>query len=740
MTLLTREILRAGAAAMVVLSCALPAMAQQTPGDEPRTDITLDELGAPARPEEEGTVSGLVRIDFKDAPLEEVVRAISLQAGINVLLDPAVTGQKVTLVAHHPVPATMAMDILEAVLSANGQQLTKQLDGNLYRISQRGAPGVGPDKLPITRGQQSPLEGFERLAIHLAEVKYADATKVADVLQSVGSNEALITVYAESNWLILRDTAEGIRNMLTLLSYIDVPGTGTSVEIFTLNWTRAEMLATQVTDVLLGGEGGSDAGQPGTPAIVRRQPRVAAAAAGGQGAATVDVIGQDERVLRVVPDERLNALIVIASEGMMTQVRFLVDQLDRAPDMDAENIHYRQLLNADVESVAEVLDTLLGSAAPQQGGESGAATGEVQAFERKVTISAYKETNALLILATPQDFRRIDKMISELDTPRRMVSVESVIMEVTINDDWGLSVESSLIGDDAFALSNTVNLANLLTGGSISALGGAGAALGIIDGTTEIDIGEGGSITVPNIPVLVRALETVTDVDVLSNPNLMIVDNEEATINVGQEIPIITSLGDVDDRTGFNSRSQVQRRDTGVTLTVTPQIREGDNVAMSVSVEVSSPVRSSVGLDPNETGVTVAQSVLETLVVVPNGKTGVIGGLIRESLNRTTNQVPFLGDVPVLGFLFRGKSKSRVKQNLAILLTPQIVREVSDIDRISQKRVSDFYASNVDAVFEKGFIKRVKGKNQQRKEGPVKRRMDAERSGEFSKTGGSGND
>ena len=718
------------------------AMAQDQNPVEPAP--TLDELGSPARPETEGAASGLVRIDFKDAPLEEVVRAIALQAGINILYDAAVSGQKVTLVAHHPVPAELALPILETVLAANSLQLTKQLEGNLYRISPR-APGTGGDKMPITSGQGTALEGFEQFAIHIVEVEFADVSTVAELLGRVGSQDATIDAYPQSNILILRDTAEGVRNMLTLLSYIDIPGTGTSMEIFTLNWTRAEMLAEQLTSVLMGeGDGGAE-GEAGAPAIIRRQPARVAAAAGAPGQPTVDVIGQAERVLRVVPDERLNALIVVASEGMMTQVRFLVDQLDRAPDMDAENIHYRELLNADAEAVAAVLEGLVGSAAPQQGAEGAAASGEVQAFERKVFVSAYKETNALLILATPQDYRRIDRMITQLDNPRRMVSVESIIMEVTINDDFALGVEAAAVEDNYFALSNTINLVNVLTGGlgsaaSALALGGAGGSFGIIDGTIDVETAEG-TITVPNIPLLIRALEVVTDVDVLSNPNLMIVDNEAARINVGQEIPVITSLGDVDDRTGFNARSQVDRRDTGVTLEVTPQIREGDNVAMEVSVEVSSPVRSTVGIDPNETGVTVAQSILETLVVVPSGKTGVIGGLIRESLSRTDNQIPFLGDIPVIGFLFRSRSKTRMKQNLAILLTPQIVREDGDIERMTEQRMDEFYDSNVDAIFEKGLVKRIQGKHEQRTIGPIRRDAPApETGGDYNKTAPPGND
>ena len=211
-------------------------------------------------------------------------------------------------------------------------------------------------------------------------------------------------------------------------------------------------------------------------------------------------------------------------------------------------------------------------------------------------MSFYEPTNALVILASPQDFKLIDDIITKLDVPQRMVSVEAVIMGVTVNDNASLGVESALLNnDDFFALSNTISIANILTGGTSGAaagllsLAGPGASIGILDGTTDIEIG-GETVTVPNVPFLLRALETVTDVDVLSRPNLMIVDNEKAKINVGQEIPIIASQGDVDDRTGFNSRSRVDRQETGVTLEVEPQIQEGDTVSLVVNVSVKDQI------------------------------------------------------------------------------------------------------------------------------------------------------
>lgn len=715
--------------ALAALMVALPlAVAAQQ--DQQDTQVTLEELGEPKRPQEERELENPVYIDFEEAPLIDVIRAIGLQTGRNFDVDPNVAQQKVTVIAHHPVPADLSLEILESILAARQLQMVEAVDGNLIRVMPRNIQ-QGSDKLPMSVGERERLKGYDRYAIHIVKLEYASASEVGELLGNVGSAESVITAYPQSNLLILRDTVDGIRNMLSLLEVLDVPGTGTAVEIFTLEWTRAEMLARQIEDVLLGDGGAGEAGQAPRPAVVRRQPRAAQV----PGQPTAEVIGAEEQVLRIVPDERLNALVVVASEGMMEQVRFLVEQLDSASDPDTNNIHYRELRNADAEDVATALGTIISTAPPRQAGEGGAATGEVQPFERNVVISHYEQTNALLILATPQDFKVIDDMITKLDVPRRQVSVEAVIMEVTINDAIELRVESALLGDDdVFALSNTVTIANILSGG-ITSLAGPGGSVGIIDGTIDIEGPEGSMISVPNVPLLLRALETVTDVDVLSRPNLLVVDNESASINVGQEIPIITSLSDVDDRTGFQSRSQVNRRDTGVTLTVKPQVQEGDYVSIEVEVEVSSPTESDVGIDPNQTGATIAQSVLQSEVVVGDGQTGIIGGLIREQLDKSVSQVPLLGDLPVVGFLFRGKRTSRSKQNLVVLLSPHIIKRGADLARVTDYRVNEFYDSNVDAVFEKGFIKRVSGKREQRKEGPV---MEKSHTREYSRNFGRG--
>ena len=662
-------------------------------------------------------------IDFENVSLLDVISAIGVRTGRNFEVDPSLANQKVTIISHHPVPPDLAYDILESILASKNFVMLETLDGNLIKIVQRGQQ-QGNDKLQIYKGTIPPLDGFDRYSIHIIQVQYADATEVAELLKRVGSGNNEITVYQQTNLLIIKDTADGVRNMLTLLEIIDIPGTGTSVEIFTLEFTRAEALAKQIQDVLLAdGGAGARPGVPQRPASVTRvrQPR----ATGVPGQAEAQVIGQSEEVLRMVPDERLNALIVVASEGLMEQVRFLIEQLDTPTPFEANNMFYVELLNADVEEVVEALNTIT-STAPRQGGQAGGQTGEVQPFEKAIIIAPYEQTNALLIVATPQDYKILKNMIDHLDVPRRQVNVQAVIMEVTINDSVSLSVElAGLTSSDFFALSNATSIATALAGGPL-AFAGAGGTLGIIGSTVDVPdpLNPGSTLSLPTVPFLIRSLETITDVEVLSRPNLLVSDNTEASITVGQEIPIVSSLADTNrNQQGgfFSSRGSVSRRDVGVTMSVTPQINEGDYVSMEIEVEVSSAVEATVNInDLSQGGATIQQALITSEVVVGDGQTAIIGGLIRESRTGSVNQVPILGDLPLVGWLFRSKSRSRDKQNLVVLLTPHVIKRAEDFERITQHRINDFYNQSMDAIFEKGgFIKIIKAKRKQRRSRPT---------------------
>jgi len=215
---------------------------------------------------------------------------------------------------------------------------------------------------------------------------------------------------------------------------------------------------------------------------------------------------------------------------------------------------------------------------------------------------------------------------------------------------------------------------------------------------------------VNNIPFLLQALESLTALDVLSRPSVITVDNEEANVLDGQNIPIPSgserNLG-TGGTTGSTIFTPTQREDVGVKMKVTPQISEGDYVFLDLDIEVSRPIQSTVGIDPNSTGVTLAKSNIINKVVVRDGSTGVLGGLLSEGTDRSRRQTPILGDIPLLGSLFGRKDYNRTKRNLVVLITPHIVKEGIDYDRLTGAQMTKAATANADVFFDRGIIKKV---------------------------------
>ncbi|MCC6490209.1 MAG: type II secretion system secretin GspD, partial [Candidatus Hydrogenedentes bacterium] len=681
-----------------------------------------------------------IRLDFDNLDLGLVIQMLAPMIGKTFDVDQQVAAQKVTVVSHDEIPAEMVYYVLESILASRGMKMIETVDGHLVKI--RPVAEDVQDAPMVTDGKKRP-EGYDNYSYHIVNVQHSDPAELSTILPKVGSKQALVHVYAKTGTLILYDTATGIRNMLDLLELVDIPGYDEDVEFFWLKFTRAEVISEQIQQVLMGSEGeGAAAAVPNAPAAIRTPSTVSRLQRQqpGQGQSTVV---SSELSLRMVPDERLNALIVVASRPLMDQVRDLIEKLDTPTAPELNNMHVRPLLHADAEAMETALNSMLGGTSSRTsssqsgsgqgasasmggggGGGGGMANTEVQPFEKQVTITRYDQTNSLLIIASPQDFKVLDSVIAQLDVPPRQVHVEAQILEVSIGDRYRLSVESAgLTANDYFALNGVVNLANVLTQGPLGALENTDdiLSLGIIDDTTTLTIpdGNGGVVTqeVPNIPLLLTALESLTSLDVLSRPSLTTVDNEEAHILDGQEVPVIRgSQRSLDTSVDTNSSvfNTTDRRDVGISLTVTPQISEGDYVFLELEVKVERPIQSTVGLDPNLVGPTFSKSEIVNKVVVRDGSTGVLGGLISEATDRSRRQTPLLGDIPGLGWLFRRKDDQRTKRNLVVLLTPHIMKEGIDYDRKTQSEIDYSAKANADILFEKGFIKKIDTKRDMR--------------------------
>jgi len=700
-------------------------------------------------PKNGSTVTEPTTFDFEDTPLNLVVESIARMTGKNFDVDPNIASTRVTIITHDQIPPEMAYEVLESILNSRGFTMVETLDGLLVKIV---AIGDLKEKVKLKKGMEGVPDSFDELATHIVKVQYADAGELSTVLSEVGSKSAIISAYQNTNTLIITDTADGLRRIFTLLEEIDIPGFDTDMEIFRLEYARAEVLATQIEEVLMGGDG---MGAPGstrtrTTQTIRRPtptPTRSPIRPSVPGQTLPTVIGERNETLRIVPDERLNTLIVIATTSLMERVRDLVSKLDTPTPYESNNMNVYPLLNADAEQIETALNAMLGSTPRQASDKAAAQTGEIQPFEKKVMITRYEQNNSLLILASPQDYKLIKEIIAQLDVPQRQVVVEAVIMDVSIQDTYGLTVDAaSVTGNDAFALGNTSNLDSLMTAADLatslsdgtapismaSALIGLGTTGGLTAGAYDhIDTTINGfPVKIPFVPFLLRALETLTDVDILSQPCLTTQDNEPADIIVGQELPVPSmrsGYSSYDPRTTGTNQTRtpvygmssyggrgINREDVGVKMKVTPHINEGDYVSLETEIEVSEATQSNVGIDANELGPTFNKSKITNNVVVKDGTTAVIGGLIKEIAQHTRNQTPGLGDLPLLGWVFRSKTDTRKKQNVVILITPHIIKDGIDLDRVTDYKMGEFRSANVDVLFEEGFVKKIRKSRQMR--------------------------
>lgn len=749
---------------------ATPRPGQQPPG--PRPQVTGAEAGGAATPpkdrpndiENGEKPSDEVEFDFNAVDILAVVESIARLTGRNFDVDPSVGNMQVTLITHDKIPPEMAYDVLESVLASRGFRMVETLDGKLIKIMP-DPNARGSEKVPLIKGMEAPPDGYEGLSTHIVPVKYANPEELSAILKQLGSDQAAIDTYLPTNTLIITDTADGIRRIFSFLKEADVPGSDTEMEMFTLEYTRAEILGQQLQQVLLDQAQPGQPAQPGRPARAPEQPNVRRPTRPIPGGAESQVVGSNEEVLRTVADERLNSLIVMATAGMMERVRDLVKRLDTPTPYESNNLHVYELLNADAEMVEQALQPLIGTAprstggggpggaaaggggggaAPAGGGGGAAGGSNVQPFERQVQVTRYDQTNSLLIVASPQDYKVLEAFIARLDVPQRQVNVLATVMDVTITDEYGVGVDAAgITGNDGFGLTSTSKLlsvaeaANSIASGQTGDVGASGAALatallglgtgggltaGIFD-DLEVEVG-GQQVKIPFVPVLFQAIETVTDLEVLSLPNVTTVDNEEASVTVGQEVPFVTNQrravdNDNDNQNNnfnFNNFNSIRREDVGVKLTVTPQISEGDNVLLEINLEISevAPANQQIG-DVNLLGPTTNKSLVENKVLVKDGSTAVLAGLLRDTASRSKTQAPVLGDLPVLGLLFRGKSTNQRKQNLVALVTPNIVKESVDMDRVTHFTVDEYQRANIEHFFEQGFFERIKKTRNQRK-------------------------
>ncbi|MCC6159310.1 MAG: type II secretion system secretin GspD [Deltaproteobacteria bacterium] len=677
-----------------------------------------------------------VSIDFTDTDIKQIVKIMSEMTGKNFMIDKNVAGT-VTIISPTKVTPREAYDIFMSVLAVNG--LTTVDVGGITKI----IPIKDAQTSPIATNTAGVPRSNDQFITQLVPLKNIDANDVATAFRGLVSADGNIFAYGPSNMVIVLDSASNITRLMKILQRLDVAGADQEVIVIPLEYASADILADVVLE-LFEQPGAKSSGAGASPLQARLQERRQALSArrlpgmAGQAGASASIAGSDET--KVIADTRTNSLIVKASKFGVQQIRELVAKLDTPLPGGEGKIHVVYLENADAEELAGTLAELAGGSAggmggtaanrrqgqlgndPRSqalgglsgrggasssmargltgalGGRSGAAglgssqldrrgTSGIAAtsgrfladFDGAVRITAEASTNSLVIIASNRDFKILKEVIDKLDIPRRQVFVEALIMEISVDRGLDLGFEfrsTNDVTEEGVQVIGGTNYGGIQQAAA-NPLGVSGFAIGAADGTITF-AGE----TFPNIGALFRAMATDQDVNVLSTPHVLTLDNEEAQVVVANNIPFIT--GQIFSANNSNPTTTIERQDVGITLRITPQINESDMVKLLIYQEVSQVTDSPEGLSAASVGVTTAKRTADTVVVVKDRQTVIIGGLLKDQVAVVESKVPVLGDIPLLGYLFKTSKTKVQKTNLLIFLTPYIIKDSGDLEEVTR--------------------------------------------------------
>ena len=593
-----------------------------------------------------------VTIDFDNVDIGVLVKFVSELTGKNFIIDDKVKG-KVTIISPKKIPLEDVYKVFLSVLEVNG--FTVVPAGNMIKI----IPAVlAREKSLETRLKNELATPEDRMVTQIVALERANPDEIKRVLDPIISKSSSVLSYPPAGILIITDYLSNIKRLQEIIKALDVEGAGDQITYIPLRNASASEVVKSLTTIF--------------------QQRRA-----------------NLMPIKVVPDSRTNSIIILASIADTENVRKLVAFMDKDVPRGESNIQVYRLQNSNAEDLAKVINSIVkdtGAAASTAGGAAGAQKALAPVVSKNVLVVADKATNTLVVMAEREDYKILESIIKQLDVPRPMVYIEALIMEVNANKAFNLGVEwrglkevndtsAAFIGSGG-ASSTTPGGYNILDGlttvtsaGTIAAAFPAGFSMGIIGAGIKI-----GDILFPNIGAVVQAYKTDQEVSILSTPQLMTLDNEEAEINVGSNVPYITQQQSTATTVGVNYNTY-EYRDVGVILNITPHINEENFIRLKISQQVTKVTSPSTSATP-----TTLKRTAKTTVVVKDNETIVIGGLVGDSTQDNTYKIPLLGDIPILGWLFKTHSTSREKTNLYVFLTPHIVRTQQDAAGLYQEK------------------------------------------------------
>ena len=697
-----------------------------------------DEDGEPAKPDENRQrppvldPNAKVSVDFVDADINDIIKYMAEITGRNFILGDKLSGS-ITIISHQQVTVAEAYEAFLSALEVSGY--TTVTVGKATKVVKSGEASKTP--LRVYHGDAIPYtDNFVTQIINLENVSVKD---ISSVVKDLLSGNGRVIAYSPTNTLIITDAATNIRRVYGIINELDVASPKSSIEIVILQYAEASEVET-ILEEMYSVEGSSSSGESDAQSAAarrraqrnsRRNSRTKDTAASTEASATN--VGEGNYISKIISDERTNSLIIQANTEAMASIMDLVAKLDVDVDPSSRSqIHVIYLEHAKAEDVAQVLSNLANSSSSssssssrssQQRGrdargpaarpgtvgatEESGSTGAVAAFDSGMRVASDENTNSLVIIASPEDFRIIKQVIDKLDIRRKQVFVEVVILEMASEDtfDFGLGYHTGAMGDDGNYSVYSAQLNGSSMGLTTDAL--SGLAMGVFGQSMSLSVGDGAGgtydLSVPVFGVALNALQGNSSVNIISTPNVLTTDNEEAKFVVGRNIPFPVSTGRDSNN---NPIVSYQREDVATTLKVTPQINESNYVTLEVYQEVQEIEEDSQGLDVNSAGFITSKRSAETTVVVRDNQTVVLGGLIGNTDTEVESKIPLLGDLPLIGALFRGRRTVSRKTNLLIFLTPHVIDGPEDLEEVYRVKVAQ----------RNEFIRRFYGKSKEEQE------------------------
>ncbi|MFV1982455.1 MAG: type II secretion system secretin GspD [Thiohalomonadales bacterium] len=574
------------------------------------------------------TAAEQLTLNFTDTDINAVIGAVSEMTGKNFIVDPRVKG-KVTIISNKSMNADDVYQVFLSILKVHG---FAAIPGkNVTKI----VPEVNAKQDAVPTYTRKRKNVGDEFVTQVVEVKHVNAAQLVPILRPLVPQRGHLAAYPASNILVISDSAANINRLMKIIRRID-QATGDELEIIELKFASSSDIVRVLTQLT----------------------RQGAKTAGGTK-------------LKIIADDRTNSIILGGDKTRRLKIRAIIAHLDTEVDIGGST-HVVYLHYANAKDMVKVLTGVSKNIGKKTKGKK--VPGSSGPLNKKISILADETTNALVIYASPDEFRTLRKVIKKLDIRRAQILIEGVMADLSMDATnefgvlWGAakfdSAGTKIVGGP---------VAGTQYGIGTGSLAGLAATPPVLGGGLSVVLGSFSG----SIKALVRALETDASTNILSTPSILTMDNEEAILTVGRQVPFTTgsysSTGTGGATNPGNPFQTIEREDVGLTLKITPQVNEGDAIRLEVDQEVSALGAGSLGGQP----VTFNRSI-KTTVMVEDGQMIALGGLLAEELKENEEKVPLLGDIPVLGWLFKYQTSSKVKKNFMIFLAPKILKDSSE--------------------------------------------------------------